>query len=283
MKPRVLALISIFLIALSVPGGINNWCVAQTTHEEYPMGYTDTPMLPGGKWHVHDINRPQPARVRAPACGVQTTADRPPSDAEVLFDGRDLSKWRTAKAGDAAWSVRDGYMEVVPHSGDIYTREVFGPIQVHVEWRTPAPLKPGHIYQGNSGVFLHGVYELQVFESSVDLIYADGQAGAIYGQYPPLVNSSCAPGEWQTFDVAFTPARFQDGKLLAPAYITAFQNGVLIQNYTAIMGDTGHRIFPRYIDHSPQGPIRLQDHGDLVRFRNIWVRRLGVSPFEPAS
>ena len=238
------------------------------------MGYEDTPMLPGGKWHVHDAKRPQPAKITGATCSTQARAGLPPSDAEVLFDGKDLSKWRDAAGGPAPWTVRDGYLEVAPHTGDIYTREEFGDIQLHVEWRTPAPLRPGNVWQGNSGVFLFGVYELQVFESSRNLIYADGQAGAIYGEYPPLVNPSRDPGEWQVYDIVFSPARFKDGKLTAPAYITAFQNGVVIQNHTAIMGETRHRTFPRYTDRGPQGPIKLQDHGDLVRYRNIWVRPL---------
>lgn len=265
-------LFGLLLSALTM-GGVLAVSVAQTHHED-SMGYTDTPMLPGGQWHVHDINRPQPVKITAGACSTQTTVGLPPSDAEVLFDGKDLSKWHAAKGGPAPWTVRDGYMEVVPHSGDIYTREEFGSIQLHVEWRTPSPLKPEHVYQGNSGVFLYGFYELQVFESSVNLIYADGQAGAIYGQNPPLVNPSRAAGQWQTFDIIFIPAVFKDGKLETPAYLTAFQNGVLIQNHTAIMGDSGHRILPVYKDHGPKGPVRLQEHGDPVRYRNIWVRRL---------
>jgi hypothetical protein len=269
MKSKLLTL----LFAALITSGILAVCGAQTAHQD-SMGYTDTPMLPGGKWHVHDLNRPQPVKITAGTCSTQTTVGRPPSDAEILFDGKDLSKWRAAKGGPAPWSVRDGYMEVVPHSGDIYTREEFGSIQLHVEWRTPSPLKHEHVYQGNSGVFLQGAYELQVFESSVNLIYADGQAGAIYGQYPPLVNPARDPGQWQVYDIVFSPARFQDGKLETPAYITAFENGVLIQNHTAIMGDTGHRKLPAVVDHGPSGPLRLQDHEDLVRFRNIWVRRL---------
>jgi len=247
---------------------------ARSAQHDSGMGYEDTPMLPGGKWHVHDANRPQPAKVTAGTFSTQKRAGLPPSDAEVLFDGKDLSKWKNAKGGPANWTVRDGYLEVAPKAGDIYTREEFGDIQLHVEWRTPAPLKPGNVWQGNSGVFLFGVYELQVFESSRNLIYADGQAGAIYGQYPPLVNPSRDPGQWQVYDIIFNPARFKDGNLETPAYITVFQNGVGIHNHTAIMGETGHRIFPRYTDRGPQGPIRLQDHDDFVRYRNIWVRPL---------
>ena len=269
MKSRLL----ILLFSIIILGGLLALGAEQTKHED-SMGYTDTPILPDGKWHVHDINRPQPRKITGATCSTQASVGVPPSDAEVLFNGKDLSKWRTEKGGSAAWTVRDGYMEVVPHSGDIYTREDFGPIQLHVEWRTPTPLKHERVYQGNSGIFLQGAYELQVFESSVILIYADGQAGAIYGQYPPLVNPSRDAGQWQVFDLVFIPGRFKDGKFETPPYITVFQNGVLIQNHAAIMGDSGHRKLPAPVDHGPQGPIRLQDHSDLVRFRNIWVRRL---------
>ncbi|MGA3327409.1 MAG: DUF1080 domain-containing protein [Terriglobia bacterium] len=262
------------LFAAFITSGILIVCLAQTQHHGSLMGYTDTPMLPGGKWHVHDINRPQPVKITAGTYSTETSVGLPPSDAEVLFDGTDLSKWRDAKGGPAVWTVRDGYMEVAPHTGDIYTREEYGNIQLHVEWRTPAPLKPGRDYQGNSGVFLQGAYELQVFESSINLIYADGEAGAIYGQYPPLVNSSRDAGQWQDYDIIFSPGHFKDGKFAIPPYITAFQNGVLIQNHTAIMGDSMNMVLPVVQDHGPKGPIRLQDHHDLVRYRNIWVRQL---------
>jgi len=262
------------LYSLGIVAGLILSGIALHAQHDSGMGYSDTPLLPGGKWHVHDAKRPQPEKVTGATASTQERAGIPPSDAVVLFDGKDLSLWRSAAGGSAPWTVRDGYLEVAPKSGDIYTREEFGGIQLHVEWRTPAPLRPGNVWQGNSGVFLFGVYELQVFESSRNLIYADGQAGAIYGQYSPLVNPSREPGEWQTYDVIFNPARFKDGKLDTPAYITVFQNGVVIQNHTAIMGETGHRIFPRYVDRGAKGPIRLQDHGDLVRYRNIWVRAL---------
>ncbi|MGO8814457.1 MAG: DUF1080 domain-containing protein [Terriglobia bacterium] len=261
-------------IAALIIGSIFLLDPAASAQHESGMGYEDTPMLPGGKWHVHDAKRPQPVKVTAGMCRDEGRSVRPPSDAHVLFDGKDLSHWKDAHGSPAQWTVRDGYFEVAPKTGDIYTREEFGDIQLHVEWRTPAPLRPGNVWQGNSGVFLFGVYELQVFESSRNLIYADGQAGAIYGQYPPLVNPSCDPGVWQVYDVIFSPARFKNGNLETPAYITALQNGVVIQNHTAIMGETGHRIFPRYTDRGPKGPLRLQDHGDLVRYRNIWVRDL---------
>ncbi|HTS71907.1 MAG TPA: DUF1080 domain-containing protein [Terriglobia bacterium] len=267
--PNYIALgVTILVVVIMVP------VRAPSAQHESGMGYEDTPMLPGGKWHVHDDRRPQPVKVTPGTCGAETRPVSPPSDAQVLFDGKDLSQWRNAKGESAGWTVRDGYMEVAPKTGDIYTREEFGDIQLHVEWRTPAPLKPGNVWQGNSGVFLYGAYELQVFESSRNLIYADGQAGAIYGQYPPLVNPACEPGEWQTYDIVFNPAHFKDGKPETPAYITVFWNGVVVQHHTAILGDSGHRILPKYVDHGPKGPVRLQDHGDLVRYRNIWVRGL---------
>lgn len=271
MKPSQTRL---FIMALYLMCNFTALGYLQGAQHDSGMGYEDTPMLPGGKWHVHDAKRPQPEKVTAGTCSTQDRPGLPPSDAVVLFDGKDLSKWKDAKGGPAQWTVRDGYMEVVPKTGDIYTREDFGEIQLHVEWRTPSPLKPGNLWQGNSGVFLFGVYELQVFESSRNLIYADGQAGAIYGQFPPLVNPSRDPGKWQVYDIIFNPAHFTNGKLEAPAYITVFQNGVVIQNHTAIIGETGHRIFPKYADRGARGPIRLQDHGDLVRYRNIWVRNL---------
>ena len=248
---------------------------AATPQHPSLMGYDDTPFLPGGKWRVHDGNRPQPGMVKPATCSAQNDPGQPPSDAIVLFDGKDLSKWRTLTSErPARWKVENGYMEVTPGAGDIATRDEFGDIQLHVEWRTPAPMKPGNEWQGNSGVFLFGLYELQVFESSRNLIYADGQAGAIYGQYPPLVNASRMPGEWQTFDVIFTAPRFDGDKLRTPAYETVFQNGVVIHNHTAILGETAHRALPRYAHPGAKGPIALQDHGDLVRFRNIWVRPL---------
>ena len=262
----------VVFVTAYILGGVLLLDPAQSAQHDSGMGYEDTPMLPGGKWHVHDAKRPQPVKIKDGSCSTQQRSSLPPSDAQVLFDGKNLGMWRSANGDAPGWKVQDGYMEVVPKSGDIYTREEYGDIQLHVEWRTPTPLRPGNQWQGNSGVFLFGVYELQVFESSRDLIYADGQAGAIYGQYPPLVNPACEPGQWQAYDLIFSAPRFKNGKLETPAYITVFQNGVVIHNHTAIMGETGHRILPHYEDRGLRGPIRLQEHGDMVRYRNIWVR-----------
>jgi len=246
--------------------------------EEKKIGYKDTPMLPDGKWHVHDSDRPQPKAVEPGTPSTLEAPGKPPSDAIILFDGTDLSKWRTAQGEPPGWKVENGCM-VVPlpgtkSGGDIYSKEEFGDCQVHVEWATPAPPQGDIMNRGNSGVFLSGKYELQVFESYRSGIYADGQAAAIYGQYPPLVNACRKPGEWQTYDILFTAPRFEDGKLETPAHMTVFHNGVAVHNHTAIMGSTGHRILPKYTPQGEKGPLMLQAHGNPVRYRNVWVREL---------
>lgn len=237
-----------------------------------PLGYQDTPMLPGGKWHVHDGERPQPRVVTPGAFSTQDKPGKPPSDAIVLFDGKDLSKWRGANGKDPGWKVENGYMQV--QGGEIVSKEEFGDCQLHIEWSTPTPPKGEGQDRGNSGVFFFGRYELQVLDNYQNQTYPDGQAGAIYGQYPPLVNASAKPGEWQVYDMIFTAPRFDGGTLSSPAFITVFHNGVVLHNHTALLGSTGHRIAPKYTPHGPKGPIHLQDHHHPVRYRNIWVRSL---------
>lgn len=243
--------------------------------QQSPTGYTDTPTIPGSKWRVHDDARPRPPVITPGTCSTEGTPAKPPSDAVVLFDGTSLTAWRAEKGGPAPWKVENGYMEVVPHSGEIITKEEFGDSQVHVEFRTPSPPKGNSQGRSNSGVFLYGIYEIQVLDSYNNLTYADGQASAVYGQSPPLVNASCPPGEWQTYDIVYTGPRFKDGKVEVPGYVTVFHNGVITQNHTAILGATGHRSLPKLVVHGPRGPIALQDHGDPMRFRNIWIRPLG--------
>lgn len=273
MTKRSVAIL--FSIAACVTALIFSLQLAGGSQRIFSPGYQDTPMLPDGKWHVHDSKRPHPQIIAPGTCSTQDRPGRPPSDAIVLFGGSDLSKWRSEKGEAAGWKVENGYVEVVPKTGDIFTREDFGDIQLHVEWATPASAQSENPSWGNSGVFLYGVYEVQVWDSyQTNNIYADGQAGAVYGQYPPLVNASRKPGEWQEFDILFSVPRFAGGKLQTPAYLTVIHNGVAIHNHTALMGETGHRILPRYADHGPKGPVRLQDHGDMVRYRNIWVRPL---------
>jgi prepilin-type processing-associated H-X9-DG protein len=226
------------------------------------------------RWQQHSMDRPQP-RVVDP--GPFTASAPPPSDAVVLFDGRSLSGWRSADsaAAPARWKVSGGYMEVVAKTGAIQTTQTFGDVQLHVEWRTPAPPSGESQERGNSGVFLMGRYEVQVLDSYHNVTYADGHAGAIYGQFPPLVNASRPPGEWQTYDIVFHRPRFDPaGAVLAPARMTVFMNGILVQDDVALSGPTAHQRRPPYVRHADALPIQLQDHGNPVRFRNIWARRL---------
>ena len=237
--------------------------------EEFPTGYTDGPLLPGSQWRVHDDARPRPPIV-APG-----TAGKPPSDAVVLFDGTNLNAWRSAKDGSPAkWKVVDGYMEVTAGAGDIATREEFGDSQLHIEFATPAPPSNRSQGRGNSGVFLYGMYEVQILDSFENLTYADGQASAIFGQSPPLVNASRAPGEWQTYDIIYTGPRFKDGKIVTPGYVTVLHNGVVTQNHTQLLGASRFHALPAQVVHGPAGSIQLQDHTYPVRFRNIWIRPL---------
>lgn len=204
----------------------------------------------------------------------KTNAD-PPSDAIVLFNGKDLSQWRSADGGAARWIVREGYVEVAPGTGDIATAQQFGDAQLHIEWATPAVVKGEGQERGNSGVFLMGRYEVQVLDSYDNKTYYHGQAGSVYKQYAPLVNASRKPGEWQAYDIVFHAPRFDEqGKVIDRARITVFHNGVLIQNNVEIYGVTYNDRPALYIAHPPQESLRLQDHGNPMRFRNIWIRRL---------
>lgn len=205
----------------------------------------------------------------------KTNADAP-SDAIVLFDGKDASKWKSQKDGGAVkWKIEDGAMTVVGGTGGIETREGFGDCQLHIEWRTPSVVKGESQGRGNSGIFFMGKYELQVLDNYNNRTYSNGQAASIYKQTPPLVNASRKPGEWQTYDVIFTaPVFAPDGSVKSPARITVFHNGVLVQNNTTIWGATQYVGTPNYEPHAPKEPIYLQDHGDAVSFRNIWIRPL---------
>ena len=230
-----------------------------------PVGYDDTPYLPDGEWRVHDGDRPQPRVVTPGQHGG------PPSDAIVLFDGTGFSQWR-GRDGQVQWTVDSGAM-VVNRTGNIETVEHFGDCQLHIEWAAPAEVKGSSQGRGNSGVFLMGLYEIQVLDSSDNITYADGHTAAIYGQYPPLVNASRAPGEWQSYDIVFVAPRFEGGALASPASVTVIHNGVLIHHHQPIQGPTGHKQLASYAKtRANEGPLMLQDHGDPVRFRNIWIR-----------
>jgi hypothetical protein len=239
------------------------------------FGYKDTPMLPGEKWHVHDGDRPQPRVIDPGTASTQEQAGRPPSDAIVLFDGKDLSHWQSRRDRPAAWKIEDGALLAKPGAGDVISKDEFGDCQLHLEFAAPVPPNGRDQDRGNSGVMLFGRYELQILDSFQNLTYPDGQAAAIYGQYPPLVNASREPGQWQTYDIFFTAPRFkQDGSLDSPAFVTMLHNGVLVHNHTSVLGPMSYRKQPKYTPHGPKGPILLQDHGHPVRFRNIWVREV---------
>jgi hypothetical protein len=227
------------------------------------------------KWKIHDLDRPVPPVIDSGTASTQDLPGRPPSDAVVLFDGKDLSKWAHKDGSAAKWKVENGYFEVVPKTGYIYTREPFGDCQLHVEFSEPSPAKGESQDRGNSGVFLQGLYETQVLDSYQSKTYADGEAGAIYGQYPPLVNASRPPGQWQTYDIVFHGPRFaKDGKLLRPARETVFHNGVLVQDNVELSGPTAHGKRPPYEPQAEKLPLALQDHNHPVRYRNIWIREL---------
>ncbi len=224
------------------------------------------------KWPVHDLNRPQPPVVTPGPAAAPVPA---PPGAIVLFDGRDLSQWTDEKGRPAAWKVEDGHMEVVPKTGTIQTARGFGDCELHVEWMAPLPAVGEGQERGNSGVFLMGLYEVQVLDCYGNKTYPDGMTAALYGQYPPLVNACRKPGEWQTYDIAFRRPRFAaDGSLLEPARMTVFHNGIKVHDSDVLTGPTAHKARPPSKLHADRLPISLQDHGTLVRFRDIWIREL---------
>jgi len=230
------------------------------------------------KWTQHDRNRPQPPVVTPGEASTQERAGQPPSDAVVLYNGHDLSNWESVNGGPARWKPEAGYFEVTPKTGDIQTKQTFGDCQVHVEWASPSPAHGEDQDRGNSGVFLMGLYEIQVLDSYQSKTYPDGQAAAIYGQYPPLVNASRPPGQWQTYDIIWHGPHFMpNGNLLQPAYVTVIHNGVLVQDHVPLSGPTGHHVRPPYKPGPNKLPLRLQDHNHSVRFRNVWVRELSES------
>jgi hypothetical protein len=226
------------------------------------------------RWRQHDIHRPKPpaAEPAGPPPSVPVPA---PKDATILFDGTSLDAWESAEGGRSGWALKQGFFEVVPGTGTIQTKEKFGDVQLHIEWASPDPPTGVGQDRGNSGIFLIGQFELQVLDSYKADTYADGIAGAIYGQYPPLFNATRPPGQWQVYDIAFRRPRFdKGGKLTDAARITVFLNGILVQNNEEPWGGTSW-LEPYPYDPSAQtGPIQLQDHSHPVQFRNIWVRNL---------
>lgn len=240
-------------------------------------GYTDTPPIPGQRWKVHDQERPRPQKVTPGPVIMQA----PPSDATVLFNGQDLSQWEQVRRDGTTqpprWKVENGYLEILPQTGKLRTKEQFGDCQLHVEWLVPKEAKGNGQGIGNSGIEIMGRYEIQVLESADHLTYADGGAGAVYGVWPPMVNPARPQGEWNAYDIFFEAPRFEGDKLMKPATITVVFNGVLVQHRKEFPGATVWRKVGQYTPHPAEQPLSLQDHNQPVRFRNIWIRRLSTS------
>lgn len=224
------------------------------------------------RWRQHERTRPRPAVV-TPANPIPSVSA--PSDAMVLFDGKDLRNWQGADGTETRWKVEDGCMLPTPDSGPIVTKETFGDVQLHVEWKAPLPPSGNGQGRGNSGIYIMGKYEVQILDSYQNETYADGQAAAIYGQFPPLANASLPPGEWQSYDIIFRRPRFNpDGTLRIPTTITVLHNGILVQDHSQLWGSTNWLSYYPYENHPDSLPLALQDHGNPVRYRNIWIRRL---------
>jgi hypothetical protein len=239
--------------------------------QQAPIGYDDTPMQPNGKWRVHDGTRPYPVVVTVPP---MTTSAPAPSDAVVLLGAADdLSAWQMTDGSAATWMMKGGVLQT--GKGMLRTKQHFTDVQVHVEFATPSEVKGDSQGRGNSGVFLLGHFEIQVLDSYRNITYPDGQAAAMYGQYPPLVNAARPPGEWQSYDIIFTGPRFDaSGALEKPAIVTVLHNAVVVHHATPFWGPTRHRSVLPYTPEMARGPLALQDHGNPVRYRNIWVREL---------
>lgn len=229
-------------------------------------------------WAIHDMNRPQPPRVEPGTFSSQEKPGQPPSDAVILFGGteKELEKWQADKtpAEPTKWIVKDEALQCVPGSGYIRSREEFADCQLHIEWSAPSKVEGNSQGRGNSGVFLMGQVEVQVLDNYNNPTYPDGFASSIYGINPPLVNALRAPGEWQTYDIIFRRPIFKDGQEIDPGYITVFVNGVLTQDHTPLEGGGGHMKRSKPKAFPDKGPLKLQDHGNPVRYRNIWYRPL---------
>ena len=265
-----------------LPGMIFMALAAGNAFGQADLGYNNTPIIPGTPWHVHDGTRPQPPVV-TPAATFSLLAPAP-SDATVLFDGTDLSQWTSANGGPANWKLQDGYVEVVPYSGGMRTKQKFDDFQLHLEYAEPTDVagKTGQ-GRGNSGVLINDMYEVQILDSYKSPTYPDGQAGALYGQTPPLVNACKPPGQWQSYDIIWESPRWDaNGNLVKKANVTVIQNGVVLHHKREYFGSTDgiggvpHKTLGAYTKpHPPEVFIELQAHHNPVRFRNIWIRLLG--------
>lgn len=258
-------------------GGLSPAQAQQAGAPNADLGFKDTPMLPNLPWHVHDPDRPHPRQI-TPA----STPGGPPSDAIVLFDGKDMSHWAQRGRGEQRGALiapqvklEGGYFALNPGTGDLVTRDKFGDCQLHIEWASPDPPAGNSQNRANSGVLFMTRYEVQVLDAWNNPTYADGQAGAIYGQYPPLVNPARKPGEWNTYDIVFEAPKFEGERLAKPAYLTVFYNGAVVHNRKESMGPMVYRQVAHYTPQPAEDALMLQDHRHPVRYRNIWIRRLG--------
>ncbi|MBK8092991.1 MAG: DUF1080 domain-containing protein [Verrucomicrobiaceae bacterium] len=249
------------------------FCLLALTHPALAEGgfYGDPPDATH-PWAIHDMNRPQPPRVEP---GENSA---PPSDAVILFSGKpeEISKWKSDKpTGEPTkWEVVDGVLQCVPGSGYIRSVEEFADCQLHIEWSAPSKVEGNSQGRGNSGVFLMGQVEVQVLDNHNNPTYPDGFASSIYGINPPAANPLRAPGQWQSYDIVFRRPIFKDGQQIDPGYITVFVNGVLTQDHTPLEGGGGHKGRSKPRAFPEKGPLKIQDHGNPVRFRNIWYRPL---------
>jgi hypothetical protein len=234
--------------------------------------HADEFTLPTYEFPVHDMNRPQPAKVDPKPAAELEAAARAPKDAVILFDGTSLDAWLDSKGNAPRWVITNGAMLVVAKTGPQRTKAEFGSCRLHVEFRTPSPTIGESQVPGNSGIFFMGQYEMQVLDCYTNRTYPDGTVGSVYSQNPPLVNACAAPGEWQYYDIDFTSPRFDaNGRLTRPARLTAKLNGHLVQDNWTLSGPTSHKKRDPYRPHPPKLPLVLQDHGQPVQFRNIWI------------
>ncbi|MGD0010756.1 MAG: DUF1080 domain-containing protein [Terriglobia bacterium] len=278
MRKKVLTVVCFFATAVAVI--LTLMSVMSCSHQASP-GVVQQQASPSAvpQWGVqHDRNAPQPPVITPGEASTQAQPGKPPSDAIILFNGKDLAGWESVKGGPAQWKVGKGYFETVPKAGDIKTAQAFGDCQLHVEWASPNPPHGEDQDRGNSGVYLMSLYEVQVLDSYESKTYPDGQAAAIYGQYAPLVNACRPPGEWQSYDIIFHGPRFDAaGKVVRPATYTVLHNGVLVQDHVTVLGLTDGEHQP-YKQTPTKLPLKLQDHNHPVRFRNIWIRELADTP-----